>query len=225
MRGHDVRVLQSYLTLAGFPTTVDGQFGPMTKASTVSFERANSLATNGVVTYQQSLLLRQMVAKAETSTASSSSSAPGAKATLNSNGTVTPPAGAPQIVQQVIAAANSIINTPYIYGGGHASFNDSGYDCSGAVSFALHGGNLISAPEDSSGLESYGAPGPGKWITVYADAGHAFVVIAGLAFDTAHFGPTTPAGSGPRWLTAANATTNLSNPVGGPYIVRHPAGL
>ena len=223
MKGHDVRVLQSYLTIAGYPTTVDGQFGPLTKTSAMAFEKASGLLANGVVNYHDSLILRQTVAKAMTSTASSTNSAPTAKATLNSDGTVTPPAGAPQIVQQVIAAANQIINKPYIYGGGHASFNDSGYDCSGAVSYALHGGNLISAPEDSTELESYGAAGAGKWITVYADSGHAFVVIAGLAFDTAHYGPTTPGGSGPRWLTASNATANLSD--GGNYIVRHPAGL
>jgi peptidoglycan hydrolase-like protein with peptidoglycan-binding domain len=221
MRGHDVRVLQSYLTIAGFPTTVDGDFGPKTRSSAVAFQRASNLMANGVVTYPVSVDLRQAVAKAMTSTASSGTAT--GKATLNPDGTVTPPAGAPKIVQDVIAAANQIINTPYIYGGGHASFNDSGYDCSGAVSYALHGGNLLSSPEDSTGLESYGEAGPGNWITVYADAGHAFIVIAGLAFDTAHFGPTTPSGSGPRWLTASNATANLSD--GGNYIVRHPAGL
>jgi peptidoglycan hydrolase-like protein with peptidoglycan-binding domain len=231
MHGHDVRVLQSYLTIAGYPTTVDGQFGPLTRRSAVSFEKANRLRANGVVNYHDSIVLRQTVAKAMASSATPptstttpvSNTTPTAKATLNANGTVTPPAGAPQIIDQVIAAANSIINTPYIYGGGHGSFNDSGYDCSGAVSFALHGGNLISAPEDSTELETYGEAGAGKWITVYADAGHAFIVIAGLAFDTAHYGPTTPGGSGPRWLTASKATANLSD--GGNYIVRHPAGL
>jgi peptidoglycan hydrolase-like protein with peptidoglycan-binding domain len=217
MKGHDVRVLQSYLTLAGFPTDVDGDFGPTTSTNVVKFEQANGLATNDVMTYAQSQVLRQVVAKTITSTG------PVSTATLNSDGTVTAPAGAPQAVQEVIAAANSIIDTPYIYGGGHGKFNDSGYDCSGAVSFALHGGNLLSAPEDSTELESYGSPGPGQWITIYADAGHTFVVVAGLAFDTAHYGPTTPAGTGPRWLTAANATANLSD--GGDYIVRHPSGL
>jgi peptidoglycan hydrolase-like protein with peptidoglycan-binding domain len=218
MQGHDVRVLQSYLTLSGFPTTVDGQFGAGTRTNVIKFEHANNLAAKGVVTYAQSRVLRQDVSKAVTATG-----APGASATLSADGTVTAPAGAPQAVQQAITAANSIINTPYIYGGGHGKFNDSGYDCSGAVSFALHGGGLLSAPEDSTQLESYGATGPGKWITVYADSGHAFVVIAGLAFDTAHYGPTSPGGSGARWLNAANVTANLKD--GGHYIVRHPSGL
>jgi peptidoglycan hydrolase-like protein with peptidoglycan-binding domain len=217
MKGHDVRVLQSYLTLAGFPTDVDGDFGPTTETNVVKFEQANGLVTNGVMTYAQSQVLRQDVAKTMTSTG------PVGKATLNSDGTVTAPAGAPQAVQEVIAAANSIIDKPYIYGGGHGRWDDSGYDCSGAVSFALHGGNLLSAPEDSSEMETYGSAGPGQWITIYADAGHAFMVVAGLAFDTAHYGPTTPGGTGPRWLTAANATANLSD--GGDYIVRHPSGL
>lgn len=217
MKGHDVRVLQSYLTLAGYATNVDGDFGPTTETNVVKFEQANALATNGIMTYDQSQALRQVVAKTMTSTG------PVGKATLNSDGTVTAPAGAPQSVQDVIAAANSIIDKPYIYGGGHGKWNDSGYDCSGAVSFALHGGNLLSAPEDSTGLESYGSAGPGQWITIYADSAHTFVVVAGLAFDTAHYGPTTPGGSGPRWLTAGNATANLSD--GGNYIVRHPSGL
>jgi peptidoglycan hydrolase-like protein with peptidoglycan-binding domain len=217
MKGHDVRVLQSYLTLAGFPTDVDGDFGPTTKTNVVKFEQANGLTGNGVVTYAQSQVLRQLVAKSMTTTG------PVSKATLNSDGTVTAPSNAPQAVQEVIAAANQIIDKPYLYGGGHGRWNDSGYDCSGAVSYALHGGNLLSSPEDSTGLESWGTAGKGQWITVYADAGHTFVVVAGLAFDTAHYGPTTPAGSGPRWLTPSNVTANLSD--GGNYIIRHPSGL
>jgi peptidoglycan hydrolase-like protein with peptidoglycan-binding domain len=217
MQGHDVRVLQSYLTLAGFPTDVDGDFGATTKTNVVKFEQANSLDANGVMTYAQSLVLRQDVANAITSTG------PVGEATLNSDGTVTAPANAPEAVQEVIAAANSIIDKPYIYGGGHGRWNDSGYDCSGSVSFALHGGNLLSSPEDSGEMESYGSAGPGQWITIYADSGHAFMVVAGLAFDTAHYGPTTPGGTGPRWLTAANATANLSD--GGDYVIRHPSGL
>jgi peptidoglycan hydrolase-like protein with peptidoglycan-binding domain len=217
MHGHDVRVLQGYLTLAGFPTAVDGDFGPGTKANVVKFENANGLDANGVVTYAQSQVLRTVVSKAMTATG------PVGKATLNSDGTVTPPAGAPQAVVAAINAANSIIDKPYAVGGGHGKWNDSAYDCSGAVSFALHGANLLSAPEDSTQLESYGSAGPGQWMTIYADASHTFIVIAGLAFDTAHYGPTTPGGTGPRWLTAANATANLQD--GGDYVVRHPSGL
>jgi peptidoglycan hydrolase-like protein with peptidoglycan-binding domain len=217
MKGHDVRVLQGYLTLAGFPTGVDGAFGPGTKANVVKFENANGLDANGVVTFAQAQALRQVVAKAMTA------SGPVAKARLNSDGTVTPPAGAPTAVVQAISAANSIIDKPYRVGGGHGKWNDSAYDCSGAVSFALHGANLLSAPEDSTQLESYGSAGPGQWMTIYADAQHTFIVIAGLAFDTAHYGPTTPGGTGPRWLTAANATANLQD--GGDYIVRHPSGM
>ncbi len=228
MHGHDVRVLQSYLTLAGFPATVDGDFGPGTKASVVAFEKASALTANGVLTYAQSRVLRGAVAKAMASgppvnkVSAVTNSGPVGKTTINSNGTATAPAGAPVIVQKVVAAANQIIDKPYIYAGGHASWNAPGYDCSGSVSYALHGGGLLSSPEDSTGLESYGSPGPGKWITIYADSAHTFIVVAGRAFDTADFGgPNIPAGTGPRWRS--NPTGNLAD--GGDYIVRHPAGL
>jgi peptidoglycan hydrolase-like protein with peptidoglycan-binding domain len=242
MQGHDVRVLQGYLTTAGFPTTIDGDFGPATRANVVAFEQANGLApANGVVTYHDQFMLRRVVAQGGTTStgttgttettsqptassdpsATSSASTPG-KATINPDGTATAPAGAPAIVQQIIAAGNQIIDKPYVYGGGHGSFTDSGYDCSGAVSYALHGGGLLSSPEDSTQLETFGSAGVGKWVSVYADAGHAFLVVAGIAFDTADYGgPNIPSGSGPRWRT--NPTGNLAD--GGDYVVRHPAGL
>ena len=88
------------------------------------------------------------------------------------------------VVARVIAAANEIATRPYVYGGGHGSFESEGYDCSGSVSYALHGGGLLSSPEDSTGLESYGEPGPGKYITIYANAEHAYMVIDGRRFDT-----------------------------------------
>jgi peptidoglycan hydrolase CwlO-like protein len=121
------------------------------------------------------------------------------------------PEAAPEQVKGAIAAANAIAMTPYIWGGGHASFESSGYDCSGAVSYALHGGGLLESPLDSTGLETWGEAGPGKWITVYANAEHAWMIIAGLAFDTV-------GGPGPRWH---------SSPVDSPegFIVRHPPGL
>lgn len=214
MRGHDVRVLQGYLTVAGYPTSIDGDFGPGTKRNVVKFEAAHELRDNGVVTYPQSRVLRQVVA---TSLAGGAVS----KAIINSDGTASAPSGAPTAVQEMVTAANRIIDTPYIYAGGHGRWNDNGYDCSGAVSYALHGAGLLSSPEDSTELESYGQPGPGKWVTIYANSNHTWIVIAGIAFDTAHYGHTTPSGSGPRWLS--NPTGNLAD--GQNYVVRHPAGL
>jgi peptidoglycan hydrolase CwlO-like protein len=120
------------------------------------------------------------------------------------------PASAPSAIQAAISAANAIATTPYIWGGGHGSFESSGYDCSGAVSYALHGGGFLESPLDSTGLETWGEAGPGKWITVYANAEHAWMMIAGLAFDTV-------GGPGPRWH---------SSPVDSPegFIARHPSG-
>ncbi len=237
MHGHDVRVLQGYLTIDGYPTTVDGDFGPSTKSSVVAWQGANDVAANGILSYADSRLLRKDVAKVESSpktvsdptptpptTPTAPTTTPGATATIDSAGNATAPAGAPAVVQEMIAAANSIDTKPYIYAGGHASWNAPGYDCSGAVSFVLHAAGLLSSPEDSTGLESFGSAGAGQWVTIYANAGHTWIVIAGLGFNTGHWGPTTPAGSGPRWLIAADATANLNDGTGG-YTVRHPTGL
>ncbi len=109
---------------------------------------------------------------------------PGQSAEYISESQASVPSAAPPAVQAAIEAANSIATTPYIWGGGHGSFESSGYDCSGAVSFALNGGGFLSSPLDSTGLETWGDPGPGQWITVYANAEHAWMIIAGLAFDT-----------------------------------------
>ena len=132
----------------------------------------------------------------------------GSQATLNSDGTANAPADAPDAVRGVIAAANAITNTPYVYGGGHGSFEASGYDCSGSVSYALHGGGLLSTPLDSTGFMTWGDPGPGSWITVYSNPGHAYAVIAGLRFDTS--------GAPPRWQTASRDSAG--------YVATHPPG-
>jgi hypothetical protein len=119
-------------------------------------------------------------------------------ATISVDGrSAVPPAGAPAPVLRAIAAANQIAGRPYRWGGGHRRFNDSAYDCSGAVSFALHGAGLVTAPLDSTAFMRWGQVGPGSWITVYASRRHAFAVIAGLRFDTS--GPGRP---GPRWRPA-----------------------
>ena len=215
MHGHDVRVLQAYLSDAGFVTTVDGDFGASTKQSVIGFQRSRNMTANGVVTRPVELALRQAVAAVQ-------ASPPPGRTRINPDGTATAPSGAPAAVQAMVAAANRIIDKPYRVGGGHGTWNDSAYDCSGSVSYVLHGAGMLSSPEDSTGLESYGAPGPGRWVTIYADAGHTFIVIAGRAFDTADFGgPNIPSGSGPRWRS--NPTGNLAD--GGNYVVRHPAGL
>ncbi|MGN6587734.1 MAG: hypothetical protein ACTHKT_09740 [Solirubrobacterales bacterium] len=130
------------------------------------------------------------------------------------NGRAIPPVNAPPAVKAVIAAANKIRTKPYIWGGGHARWWDSGYDCSGSVSFALHGGGFLSSPLPSGPMESWGSAGKGRWITVYANAGHAYAVIAGLRWDTA--GNTS--GTGPRWHESLHAAAS------GPFIARHPAG-
>ncbi|HXF29883.1 MAG TPA: hypothetical protein VN522_00055 [Solirubrobacterales bacterium] len=124
------------------------------------------------------------------------------------------PANAPLAVKRVIAAANHIRTLPYIWGGGHGRWQDSGYDCSGAVSYALHGGRLLTSPLTSGSFERFGEAGAGRWITIYANASHAYMVVAGLRFDTA--GDTS--GTGPRWHPTVTAAA------GGSYVARHPVG-
>lgn len=125
------------------------------------------------------------------------------------------PAKAPAAVKAAIRSANEIAGLPYVWGGGHVSFVDRrGYDCSGAVGYALHGGNMLSTTMVSGQLASWGLPGPGRWITVYANAQHVFMVIAGLRFDTR----TPPVGvTGPRWHTFMVESRG--------FTARHPAGL
>jgi peptidoglycan hydrolase CwlO-like protein len=137
----------------------------------------------------------------------------GSTATLAADGSAVAPADAPEAVKGAIAAANSIKDAPYAWGGGHGSFESSGYDCSGSVSFALHGGGLLSTPLDSGGFMSYGDPGPGNWITVYANSGHAYAVIAGLRWDTSG----DSGSSGPSWYTSMRSSAG--------YVARHPPGL
>lgn len=216
MTGHDVRVLQQFLGFAGFPTHITGTFDAATMRSVEAFQRRQHLTANGIVTKVVANDLRKAVAAAE------NADRPTGVIRINGDGTATAPVGAPSKVLAAVAAANRIIDTSYCYAGGHGSWNDSCYDCSGSVSYVLHGAGLLSEPEDSTDLESYGQPGPGTWITIYADSEHTWIVIAGRAFDTADFGgPNIPGGTGPRWRS--NPTGNLAD--GGDYIVRHPTGL
>jgi peptidoglycan hydrolase-like protein with peptidoglycan-binding domain len=212
MSGHDVRVLQDFLTRAGFPASVDGQFGPGTKRAVVAFQRAHHLRANGVVDWNVAQALRAAVASTGATTLQTTQTAPAGRATI-SNGLAVAPSNAPASVKAVIAAANRIAFKPYVYGGGHASWNSSGYDCSGSVSYALHGGGLLSSPEDSTGLESYGSPGAGRWISIWANAGHTYMYVAGLRFDTSAQGST----GGSRWTSQGRSNSG--------YVERHPTGL
>ncbi len=137
---------------------------------------------------------------------------PGNRAVLR-NGIAYAPARAPDRVKAAIWAANALRHKPYEWGGGHGSFNDDGYDCSGSVSFALHGGSLLPTPLPSNDFMRYGQRGRGRWITIYSRPGHTFAVIAGLRFDTTDF---RYGDVGPRWHADRRDTRG--------FVARHPAG-
>jgi cell wall-associated NlpC family hydrolase len=131
---------------------------------------------------------------------------------VRADGTAVAPITAPNVVASVIAAGNAIATTPYKWGGGHGGWKDTGYDCSGSVSFALAGAGLMSSPLTAVLFENWGDPGPGKWITIYASGGHVFMVVAGLRFDT------SGANGGTRWQSAKGRSY-------GGFVARHPPGL
>jgi cell wall-associated NlpC family hydrolase len=204
-QGHDVRVLQSWLTQLGNPTLVDGVFGRATRRSVLLYERAAGLRVNGRVSRREARGMRRRVERPV--------EAPTGAAELSGDGrTAVAPEGAPSQVRAAVAAANRITLKPYRYGGGHGRFEASGYDCSGAVSYVLHGAGLLRHTRDSRGLMSWRRRGPGRWITVYANRGHAYVVIAGLRFDTSGRGE-----SGPRWRPEPRSPRH--------YVARHARGL
>ena len=134
------------------------------------------------------------------------------RATIGRDGLAVAPPSAPARIVRIIAAGNAIAKTPYKYGGGHGIWRDSGYDCSGSVSYALHGAGLLDVALDSSGLAAFGEPGRGRWVTIMGNPGHAYMVVAGLRFDTNSSNET-----GNRW------SEQQRSPAG--YTVRHPAGL
>ena len=139
---------------------------------------------------------------------------PTPKARLLDNGMLIPPKAAPARVKKAIYFANRIRNKPYIYGGGHRQFQDRGYDCSGSVSYLLRGGSFLSSPLPSGPLMNWGAPGEGRWVTVYANAGHTYAVIAGYRWDTSG---NTDGSTGPSWHTDLRG--------GGGFVARHPLGF
>ena len=217
-RGHDVKVLQSWLSHMGFRTGIDGEFGRNTRWNVRRFEQARSLPINGVITPDDARVMRRAMAsnfryKADDEKSTTQKTAPGSKATMADDGLhAVAPSDAPPEVQAAINAANKIVGKPYKYGGGHGSWNDSGYDCSGTVSYALHGAGLLSRPMSSGEFGSWGVSGKGAWMSVYYNSGHAYAVIAGLRLDTSGSG-----GRGPRWHTDMRS--------GSGYSVTHWRGL
>lgn len=132
------------------------------------------------------------------------------------NGIAYAPADAPEVVQQVIWEGNKIVGMPYRYGGGHQDFEDDGYDCSGTISYALHGGDLLSRPRDSSSFARYGAAGAGDWITIFTNPGHAYMTVAGIRLDTSA-ADDPKGGKGPRWRPLRDSDRG--------YKKRHPVGF
>lgn len=214
MSGHDVKVLQDYLHRLGEKTAVDGEFGQRTFAAVEDFERKNNLGVDGIVSADDIDVLRgQADAGADAATAAAPTPlAPGDKAVVGADGLAMAPASAPDAVKQIIAAGNVIAKKPYVYGGGHGKWNDSGYDCSGSVSYALHGAGLLDQSMPSGGFEGWGDAGPGQWVSLYANDGHIFMYVAGLRFDT-----SGASQDGSRWHASTRPTKG--------YVVRHPPGL
>jgi peptidoglycan hydrolase-like protein with peptidoglycan-binding domain len=223
MYGRDVRVLQDFLSRVGLATPVDGAYGPFTARRVKSWERRSERPVNGRVSRGDATVLRGQVdtgVRVHSSQPAPAAAAPAPapvatdQAVIDSSGHAIAPASAPDLVKAVIEAGNRIVGKPYKYGGGHGRWEDSGYDCSGSMSYALHGAGLLDRPLTSSGFSSYGDAGKGQWITTYGSGGHSYMVVAGLRFDTGWNDTTS---DGPDWSTKMRPTSG--------YTARHPAGL
>src|SRR5215207_3690519 len=193
--GGDVKKLQRYLASAGHRVVRDGEFGPRKQRA---IRRAVKDPGSGGAAYVSPPPPEKVV--------------PGAKGTVTADGFAVAPESAPEAVKQVITAGNAIATTPYKWGGGHAQWNDTGYDCSGSVSYALHGAGLLGSALVSGDFARWGSSGPGRWITIYANGGHVYMVVAGIRFDTS---ARTQTGS--RWTMEQRDS--------GAFSVTHPTGL
>src|SRR5918995_2367684 len=207
-RGSDVRELQRYLDRAGYDTVADGAFGPATRRSVVRFERAEERRANGRASRAEQRLVRSRAAASQTQPEAPATD----KAYIGSDGMAVAPASAPDEVRAIIEAGNAIAKKPYKYGGGHTRWKDSGYDCSGSVSYVLHAAGLLNRALDSTGFMSWGDAGRGTWVTIRSNLGHAYMIVAGLRFDTSALRQT-----GNRWTEQMRSARG--------YRGRHPDGL
>jgi peptidoglycan hydrolase-like protein with peptidoglycan-binding domain len=217
MSGHDIRVLQDLLGDAGYDVSVDGEFGTRTYKAVKAFETSHTRPVDGEMDAADIDALRAAAAAGPAATTTpAAATAPavntGPQATLGPDGLAIAPAGAPPQVAQIIAAGNQIASKPYKYGGGHGKWDDTGYDCSGSVSFALHGAGLLDEALPSGSFTDWGDPGPGQWVTIYANGGHIYMVVAGLRFDT-----SGRSNHNTRWQVEQRSADG--------YTVRHPPGL
>ena len=207
MRGRDVGGLQRHLGRVGYGTAVDGAFGPLTQAAVKRWENARGRRVDGVATRPDQAALRR------TGRRRTSSPTTRPRAWISRKGFAHISPRAPRRVRRLIRAGNEIAKAPYKYGGGHGTWNDSGYDCSGSVSYVLHHAGLLKgAARPSGGFMNWGRRGRGRWVTVYAHSGHMFLTVAGIRFDT-----TDRERDGTRWHKDMRSTAG--------YAIRHPGGI
>lgn len=197
---------QAVEPVAGAAAQASGGAGPAPQSAGVSVQSPSATAS-----LPQPTSLSQVRRQLSESGLQPSST----KATLTPGGLAVAPIGAPAAVQEVIAAGNQIARLPYIWGGGHMTYEDTGYDCSGSISYVFAAAGLLDHTVTSGELENWGDPGPGKWITVFANAGHTFMYVAGLRFDTVALAET-----GSRWSDRPADEGDLSS-----FSVRHPPGM
>jgi peptidoglycan hydrolase-like protein with peptidoglycan-binding domain len=208
MRGRDVRGLQWHLGRVGYGTSIDGAFGPLTQTAVKRWEGARGRRVDGVATRPDQQALRHTRRRT-----THRAPTPRVRAWISRRGFAHISPGAPNKVRRLIRAGNRIAKAPYKYGGGHGTWNDSGYDCSGSVSYVLHHAGLLSgAARPSGGFMNWRFAGRGRWVTVYAHSGHMFLTVAGLRFDT-----TDRERDGTRWHRDMRSTAG--------YAVRHPGGI
>ena len=206
--GSDVRALQRYLDRAGYDTNADGAFGPATRRSVAAFEVAEQRRVNGRASRAEQRMVRARASAA----APVEPEAPTEEAYLTADGIAVAPDSAPDEVKAIIEAGNAIATKPYKYGGGHGRWNDTGYDCSGSVSYVLHSAGLLDRALDSSEFMSWGESGRGTWVTIRTNPSHAYMIVAGLRFDTSARKQT-----GSRWSEQMRSASGYSG--------RHPDGL